>query len=179
MALLTPRRYVADVTVVDLEELWARGKRALLLDRDNTIIPRDTKAAPPEVVAWLAQARGLGFKLCFVSNNWACNVRPDAERFGAALVTGALKPLPFAIWHALRKVGARRREAVLLGDQVFTDLLGGKLAGVETYLVQPQASVDMPYTLVFRKVEAVLLGDLEPEGAARPNAAGERDAGRS
>lgn len=139
-------------------------------------MPRDTKVVPPEVEAWLARARDLGFKLCFVSNNWARNVRPDAERFGAALVTGALKPLPFAIWHALRKVGARRREAVLLGDQVFTDLLGGTLAGVDTYLVRPQAAVDMPYTLVFRKFEALLLGDLEPEG--RPGAESAPDGAR-
>lgn len=163
MGLLTPARYVADVTVVDLAELWERGKRAILLDRDNTIVPRDTKRVPDATVLWLERAREMGFSLCFVSNNWAKNVRPDADRFRAGLVACALKPLPFALWRALRNMGASRDEAVFMGDQVFTDLLGGKLAGIDTILVAPQAEVDLPYTLALRKVEAVVLGSLEPE----------------
>lgn len=163
MGLFTPQRYVAEVAVVDLAALRARGKRALLLDRDNTIVPRDTKQVPPATVGWLARAHELGFKLCFVSNNWACNVRPDADRFGAQLVSRAAKPLPFALWHACSKLGVSRREAVLLGDQVFTDLLGGKLAGIDTVLVQPQTEVDLAHTLLLRKVEARVLGDIRPE----------------
>lgn len=170
MGFLTPSRYVADVTVVDLVEQRRAGKRALLLDRDNTIVPRDTKVVPNEVARWLRQARDLGFALCFVSNNWARNVAPDAEAFGAALVSRAAKPLPFALWHALRKLGVGRDEALLLGDQVFTDLLGGKLAGIDTVLVRPQAEVDLAHTLVLRKFEARVLDGLEPErhaGASR------------
>ncbi len=168
MGLLTPQRYVEDVTVVDLAEQRRAGKRALLLDRDNTIVPRDTKVVPPAVEAWLAQARRLGFKLCFVSNNWAKNVRPDAERFGAALVSRAAKPLPFALWRALGKLDVAREEALLLGDQVFTDLLGGRLAGIDTVLVRPQTQVDLAHTLVLRRFEARVLGGMEPERAAGP-----------
>lgn len=163
MGFLTPMRYVENVTVVDLDEQRRAGKRALLLDRDNTIVPRDTKVVPDEVACWLGRARELGFALCFVSNNWARNVRPDADAFGAALVSRAAKPLPFALWHALRKLGVRRAEALLLGDQVFTDLLGGKLAGIDTVLVQPQTEVDLAHTLVLRKFEARVLDGLEPE----------------
>ena len=163
MGFLTPMRYVENVTVVDLDEQRRAGKRALLLDRDNTIVPRDTKVVPDEVACWLGRARELGFALCFVSNNWARNVRPDADAFGAALVSRAAKPLPFALWHALRKLGVRRAEALLLGDQVFTDLLGGKLAGIDTVLVQPPTEVDLAHTLVLRKFEARVLDGLEPE----------------
>lgn len=165
MGLLTPQFYVTDVTVVDLVEQWDKGKRALLLDRDNTIVPRDTKVVPSTVIDWLRQARDLGFKLCFVSNNWAKNVRPDAQRFGAELVSRAAKPLPFALWHALRKLGVERDEALLLGDQVFTDMLGGKFAGIDTVLVQPQAQTDLAHTLALRKLEARVLAGLVPQGA--------------
>jgi len=170
MGLLTPRRYVHDVTALDLEQLWRQGKRALLLDRDNTIVPRDTKVAPKEVVAWLAQARELGFKLCFVSNNWAKNVRPDADRFGAQLVSRAAKPLPFALWRALGKLGVGRSEALLVGDQVFTDILGGKLSGIDAVLVEPQTTVDLAHTLVLRKLEAKVLDGMSPEPSQNPSA---------
>lgn len=177
MGLFTPQRYVVDVTVVDLAALRDTGKRVLLLDRDNTIVPRDTKQVPPETAAWLVQARELGFRLCFVSNNWARNVRPDADRFGAELVSRAAKPLPFALWHACSKMGVSRREAVLFGDQVFTDLLGGKLSGIDTVLVCPQTEVDLAHTLLLRKVEARVLGDARPEGRACPGVAA-ADSGR-
>lgn len=162
MGLLTPDWYVTDVTAIDLDAAWAKGKRALLLDRDNTIVPRDTGVAPAPVTAWIERAHELGFKLCFVSNNWAKNVRPDAERFGTELVTRAAKPLPFALWHALRKLGVKRSQALMVGDQVFTDMLGGKLSGIDTVLVAPQSAVELDHSLALRGLEARVLGELVP-----------------
>ena len=70
MSLFSPTRYVASVDRIDLEELFVQGKRAILLDRDNTLVPRDRATAPDEVAAWLDRAKALGFRLCMVSNNW-------------------------------------------------------------------------------------------------------------
>ena len=56
MSLFSPTRYVASVDRIDLEELFAQGKRAILLDRDNTLVPRDRATAPDEVAAWLDRA---------------------------------------------------------------------------------------------------------------------------
>ena len=42
MRIFSPKRYVASVDRIDLDALWADGKRAILLDRDNTLVPRDT-----------------------------------------------------------------------------------------------------------------------------------------
>lgn len=163
MGLCTPGRYLRSVTQLDPEALWASGKRALLLDRDNTLVPRDTSVMPDDVVAWLARARDRGFSLCIVSNNWAKNVRSDAQAIGAALVSRAAKPLPFALWHALRKLGARRHEAVLVGDQVFTDILGARLAGIDSVLVVPQSDVDLKGGLALRGLEERVLRGLSPE----------------
>ena len=61
MSLFSPTRYVASVDRIDLEELFAQGKRAILLDRDNTLVPRDRATAPDEVAAWLERRPwGLG-----------------------------------------------------------------------------------------------------------------------
>lgn len=166
MSLLRPGRYLPAVTSLDLESLWAAGKRVLLLDRDNTLVPRDAHRAPDDVVAWLARARSIGFRLCLVSNNWAKNVRPDAEQFGAQLVSRAAKPLPFGLWRALRKVGGHPSEAVLVGDQVFTDVLGARLAGIDSVLVRPQAEKDLAHTLVLRRVEALVLAGVPLEDEA-------------
>ena len=70
MGLFRATRYVASLPLVDVDGLVAQGVRLVLLDRDNTCVPRDAKAAPAEVAAWLVRAREAGLELCLVSNNF-------------------------------------------------------------------------------------------------------------
>lgn len=70
MRLFSPYRYVSSIDLVDIDDLVASGVRALLIDRDNTLVPRDAEHAPGAVVTWLEEARSRGIRLCMVSNNW-------------------------------------------------------------------------------------------------------------
>ncbi len=71
----------------------ADGKRAILLDRDNTLVPRDTEQVPAAVSAWLDAARAKGFKLCMVSNNWHRDqVMSSARELGLEAISHAMKP---------------------------------------------------------------------------------------
>ena len=66
MRIFSPKRYVASVDRIDLNTLWADGKRAILLDRDNTLVPRDTEQVPAAISAWLdaARAKALSCAWC-------------------------------------------------------------------------------------------------------------------
>lgn len=165
MALFRAWRYVARVELIDLDELAAQGIRCLLLDRDNTIVPRDTKRAPHEVVAWIGRARKLGFSICFVSNNIHTRlVAANAAEFAADYIDCAMKPLPFSVGRALEKMGVSADEAVLIGDQIFTDVCAGNLGGVRTILVRPQSRRDLWYTYLFRAFELLALSGTRFEG---------------
>ena len=154
MSLFTPERYVASVDKIDLDGLAREGVRCVLLDRDNTLVPRDTGAAPAAVAAWLDAARARGMRLCMVSNNWhGPQVRASARELGLACISHAMKPAPFALRAALRRMGCAPDEAVMVGDQLYTDVLAGKLARVRTILVRPQATADLWYTQIFRIFE--------------------------
>ena len=74
----------------------------------------------------------------------------------------AVKPFPFAFLIALRRVGSTRRRAAVIGDQLFTDVLGGGLLGMQTILVSPLSPTDLPHTLLLRRLEAMLLAGREP-----------------
>ena len=54
-------------------------------------------------------------------------------------------------------------EAVLIGDQLYTDVWSGNFAGVDTILVKPQATQDLWYTQIFRIFERRALRDLPCE----------------
>lgn len=164
MRLFSPKRYVASVDRIDLDELLAQGKCAILLDRDNTLVPRDAAMAPDSVVAWLDAARARGMQLCMVSNNWHRDqVMRSSTELGMTAISHAMKPAPFAVRAALRRLGVTAGEAVLVGDQLYTDVWSGNLAGVDTILVKPQTTVDLWYTQIFRIFERRALRDLPCE----------------
>ncbi len=49
----------------------------------------------------------------------------------------ACKPLTFGLTRACRRYGLKPRQVCLIGDQIFTDIVGGNLKGVLTVLVEP------------------------------------------
>jgi predicted HAD superfamily phosphohydrolase YqeG len=49
-----------------------------------------------------------------------------------------------------------------VGDQLFTDVLGGRLLGMMTIMVLPLSQSDLPHTLLLRRVERVLLAGRQP-----------------
>ncbi|PKQ20357.1 MAG: YqeG family HAD IIIA-type phosphatase [Actinobacteria bacterium HGW-Actinobacteria-6] len=167
MPLLAPDRYLTDVHAIDLDALAADGIEALLLDIDNTILPRDTNSVPPELIEWVVGLSQRGFKVCLVSNNWHERVRIVATELGLDLVAKAIKPLPFAFWLATRKLGVRARRCAVIGDQLFTDVLGGKIVGAMTIMVLPLSETDLPHTLLLRRLEARIMRGARADGSQR------------
>ena len=165
MGLFSATRYVASLPQVSVEGLVRDGVRLVLLDRDNTCVPRDARVAPPAVEEWLDRAREAGLALCLVSNNChTSHVSRTARELGVDFVDHAMKPLPIALRRAMRLAGATPGETVMIGDQVFTDVAAGNLAGVRTVLVRPQSRSDLWYTHVFRVFERLALRGVAFEG---------------
>ncbi len=162
MAFLEPDLYHTGVHSIDLDALQAIGIDTLLVDLDNTLLPRDTNEVPEDLRVWAIGLRTRGFRVCLVSNNWHERVKAVADELGFELVAKAVKPLPFAFLAALRKLGSSRDRAAVVGDQLFTDVLGGKGLGMKTVLVVPLTQSDLPHTLVLRKLEGLVLAGRRP-----------------
>ena len=167
MAFLEPDRYFARISRIDIDrDLLALDFRNVLLDVDNTILTRDTHEVPRDVGFWLAKARDAGITFCLVSNNWHEGVYQLANRLSLPIVAKAVKPLPPAFLMALRKLGAKRSETVVIGDQLVTDVMGAHFLGMKAYLLAPLVGQDLPHTLLLRNFERVVMGERKPEGAA-------------
>jgi HAD superfamily phosphatase (TIGR01668 family) len=159
---LSPDLYHRSVGSIDLDALRARGVRALLVDLDNTLLPRDTSQFTQEALDFARRVHESGLTACLVSNNWHARVHAAARELGFELVPKANKPLPWGFRAGLRLMGASPGEAAVIGDQLFTDVLGGNLLGMTTVLVAPLSSSDLPHTLVLRRLEARVLRGREP-----------------
>jgi len=165
VGIFSADRYVASLDLVDVGELRSWGVRLVLLDRDNTCVPRGAEVAPEGVHAWFSRARSAGLEICLVSNNFhAREVRISADELGCDAIAHAMKPAPIAVWRALALEGVPAEQTVLIGDQVFTDVVAANLAGVRTILVHPQTRHDLWYTQLLRLVEEPILRDARFEG---------------
>jgi HAD superfamily phosphatase (TIGR01668 family) len=117
----------------------------------------------PGIADWVAAARDRGFRIVMLSNNFSERVAAAGAQLGVATVPNALKPLPFGFLRALRLLGTARRATVVIGDQVFTDMLGGKLLGLRTVLTEPIVAHDFPLTRVLRMLERIFYKRTPPE----------------
>ena len=162
MGLLSPDIYYTDVHAIDLDDLEKRGIDTLLVDLDNTLVPRDTNVVTEQHHAWARELERRGFKVCLVSNNWHERVKGFADELGFALVPKAVKPLPFAFLKALRILDSSRSTSAIVGDQMFTDVLGGNLLGMTSIMVKPLSKTDLPHTLFLRRMEGRVLAGRQP-----------------
>lgn len=165
MQLFEPWKRVVSVDKIDLDELEQMGCRLLLLDRDNTCVPRDTYEIPQEIMSWMKEAQARGFKTCLVSNNFhTAQIEESAKLLDCDKIDHAMKPCPLALQIAMAKQGVPKEQTVLIGDQLFTDVFAGSLAGIKTILVKPQSTEDLWYTQIFRIFEEMVSPNPNFEG---------------
>jgi uncharacterized protein len=155
--MLGPDRFAPRLHDVPHEELEAAGIRGLIVDLDNTLVGfRETELAQ-EHLDWVARALERGFRIVMLSNNFSLRVNSLAAQLNVTCFPNALKPLPFGFLRAKRCLQLRRREIAVVGDQLFTDVLGGKICGLYTILTEPIERKDFGLTRFFRFFERLML----------------------
>lgn len=151
--MIFPHVYVQHVTQLDPEALRASGLDGLLLDIDCTLRDWDTAEFPADVLAWLDRVRAAGIAVCLCSNGRVKKVTASGAALGAPWVAKAYKPLPFGVWRALRVIGLPASRVAIVGDQIYADVMAGRLAGVRTVLVEPTSPVEPWFTKIKRPFE--------------------------
>ena len=131
MAVFKPTGTLHRVTDITPELLGAMHIRALVLE-------------------WTKRMTAAGVRLVVVSNNYKKRVAPFAAQFSLPYVSFACKPSPFGYLRAKRLSGARVRECLVVGDQIFTDILGANLCGMPSVLLDPIAR-DPAATVRFKR----------------------------
>lgn len=156
-ARLRPTLLADAVWKVDLEDLWDRGIRGIILDLDNTIAPWRRDDVVPEARVWIEAAQRRGFKLCLVSNaSSRRRVARVAGELGIAQAGIAAKPFPGAFRRAMAAMGTTPAATCAIGDQVLTDMLGANWLGITTVLVDPVSPREPPHTRLVRLLERPL-----------------------
>lgn len=160
-----PHAIVRTIYDIDLPRLQEQGIRGIITDLDNTLVGAREPLATPELTEWLDRVREQGFRVVIVSNNNKTRVSRFADPLGIPYIHAARKPANRAFRQALDLLGMKPDEAVVIGDQMMTDVLGGKRMGLHTILVSPIAPADEGFmTRINRQLEKIALARLRRQG---------------
>jgi HAD superfamily phosphatase (TIGR01668 family) len=157
LGLLKPNLYFDSVSLIPLKQLQEKGISGLIIDLDNTITEWTGEVINPEVEQWFADLPKHNIKVCIVSNNRRRRVCKVAEQLGISCVFNAGKPRRKAFRQAMDLLGTSPGETAVVGDQIFTDVLGGNRLGLLTILVVPISPKEFIGTQLVRKFERMVL----------------------
>lgn len=154
-----------DIFEITGAALKRRGVRLLLADLDNTLVPYGVPLPDERLKAWRDDLAAHGVTLFILSNNrHESRPRIFAEGLGVPYIGHAGKPKTPSFYRAMEQAGVTKEQTAIVGDQIFTDILGGNRAGVSTILVRPIRLAGNPGRYIRYAVETPfrLLGKRRP-----------------
>jgi HAD superfamily phosphatase (TIGR01668 family) len=153
-----PLRSVHGLIDITPEELITAGKKLVLVDVDNTLVEWRSEDIPESTLAWLGFIKGAGLKVCIISNTKKV---ARLKRLGDALdipyLYGKFKPSRTMFLQALEMFDVRPEEAIMIGDQIFTDIWGANRSGIDAVWVKQMAPKDFVGTRFISRIGERLL----------------------
>ena len=151
--ILYPKAYFKKVEEITIEFLNKNKIKALILDVDNTLIDYN-KNLSKDVQNWAKQLKGQGIKLYILSNtNQKEKVETVANKLQIPYEYFAKKPLKIGFLKVQRQLKENPENIAVVGDQIFTDIIGGNCCKMFTILVNPINEKDFWYTAWKRPLE--------------------------
>lgn len=154
--LFKPDIKLRGITDITVELLNKFNIKALLLDVDNTMSTHHGTVLTDGLMEWIAKMQQNGIKLMVLSNSKRKRIEPFAARIGLPFISLGCKPLPTGYLRGVKALGEKRKNVAIVGDQIFTDILGGNAVGVKTVLLTPIKLEDGWSFKVRRKLEKKL-----------------------
>jgi HAD superfamily phosphatase (TIGR01668 family) len=155
---LKPHQTEDSICGIDLKCLYSRGFRSIIVDLDNTITAWNRSQIEPKLHEWFRMAKSLGFKVCILSNGSYKRVSVVASKLGIEAAPKKAKPMSRAFKNAICLLEANPETTIVIGDQIFTDILGGNRVNLYTILVNPISKKEFIGTKFTRLMEKLIAG---------------------
>lgn len=153
-------------SIYEIKPAWLveQGISLLLADLDNTLVPYGVAEATEQVKAWNGELKNAGITLFILSNNrHPQRAKVFAQSLDVPYIGHGGKPKTKSFYKAMKAQDKTKSQTAIVGDQLFTDILGGNRSGVATYLVEPIAlkgnpgryvryAVEWPFRMISKKV---------------------------
>jgi len=146
--------------ITEIHRQWLKEQEiySILLDVDCTLKYYSSKKVLPDIATWLNRKRDQGFQFCLLSNGRHHRIEKLAEDLDLPFLAPAYKPFPSGCRKAMQMLYLDPQYTVLIGDQIFTDVVAANLAGIRSILVTPLRPQEEPlFARVKRPFERFVL----------------------
>ena len=156
---LIPDVYLENVYAIDVDKLQKEKIiKGIIIDLDNTLVPWGKNHLDERIVSWINRVKESGMKICIVSNSRSAHVTEMGNLLGIPFYSSRYKPLKKPFLEAMRMMNTENKETAVIGDQIFTDVLGGNRLNLLTILVFPLKKHDALGTrLIYRSLEQIIM----------------------
>lgn len=151
-----PDEYMESTYVIPFERLYEEGYRGVIFDIDNTLVPHGAPA-DERAIRLFERLKKIGFSTCLLSNNQRKRVEMFNRDIGTNYIYNAFKPGIKNYRKAMEKMGTESSNTLFVGDQLFTDVLGAKKAGIRNILVKPINPKEEVQIVMKRSLEKIVL----------------------
>lgn len=159
--MLYPKEYLNSVKDISLELLEKNNIKGLILDVDNTLINLDRKM-PVGVSDWAKKIKASGIKICILSNsNKIKKVDEVAKIIEVPYIFFGKKPLKKGFLRAKEILKLNNENIAMVGDQIFTDIIGANRCNMFSILVKPIEEKDYLITRIKRPIERFIIKKYE------------------
>ena len=149
-----PDMYQKSIYHIDYDKLQDNGIKCLLIDLDNTCVPYKDKEPNKKLIDLFETLKDMDFKIIIFSNALKGRIKPFKDVLNVDCLARANKPYKKNFLKVIKLFNYDLSEVAIIGDQLYTDILGGNKVGIKTILVNPMSSDDMFITrFIYRTLE--------------------------
>lgn len=159
---LIPNYYFSSIHDVDLSFFKENGIKGILFDIDNTLEPYATAVPSDKTLNLFEKLRENGVKTYVISNNHEMRVRLFCEPIGVNFSYDSAKPSSKKINEAIDRLGLKKSEVVIVGDQLFTDIWAGNNSDIlsifvdrinnkESFFIKLKRLLEIPFVSYIKK----------------------------
>ena len=156
-SIFSPDIRLESISDLDISTVKSYQVKTLLIDIDNTIVANGQEHVSQEVLDWIVRF-SKDFELILISNNPSHRTQRIADELSLKVLNFAFKPFKFKYlwWSRNQKIS---KQVMMIGDQIFTDVLFAKNISAISVLVKPLSTNDHFTTRILRKIENLILND--------------------
>ena len=151
-AILYPKAYFNSVIDITIEFLEQNKIKGLILDVDNTLIDYN-KNMLVGLDKWIEKIKQSNIKLYILSSNKKEKVANVANKLQIEYSYFAKKPFKFGFNKVKEILNLDSENIAVIGDQIFTDVIGANRSQMFSILVKPINEKDIWVTKIKRPIE--------------------------
>lgn len=155
--IIYPKIYLENATKISEKIINENEIKGIILDVDNTLLYYNREMLK-DVDIWCNRLKENGIKFCIVSNsNKKEKIKMIAEKLQIPYISFGMKPLKFGLKKAQKILGLDSKNIAVVGDQVFTDVIGANRCKMFSILVKPLEEKDIFITKIKRPIENAVI----------------------